>query len=249
MTFQQTESEYRSTKAQVKGIEAQLQMFGVNLNRIRNGNIYEQVPLVSPIKGYVEKVNVKLGQFVPQEKELFEIINTEHVHADLMVFEKDVAKVRVGQTVEFSIESMPDTRFMAKIFSVGKTFEQDPKAVHVHADIEDKVLHAVENKNRLVPGMYLNGKILTSENKVTALPEEAIITEKGAKYMFAAKTITEAGEEKWEHRPVKIMTGEEDDGWIEVKLLQALNNDEKLVLNNTYYLISEMKKGETGHSH
>ena len=240
--FQQTEADYRSAKGMVSGIESQLRLFGVNLNRIRDGHIYNQVPVVSPIEGFVEKVNVKLGQFVPQQKELFEIINTHHVHADLMVFEKDVSKIKVGQTVEFQIESLPGSNLKATIFSIGKTFEKNPKAVHVHADIENK-------QNNLFPGMYLNGKILTSENEVTALPEEAIITDNGEKYIFTAQKITENEEEKWEIRPLLIRTGQENDGWVEIKLLQALNKGGKVVWNEAYYLISELKKGETGHSH
>ncbi|HZJ21581.1 MAG TPA: efflux RND transporter periplasmic adaptor subunit [Pricia sp.] len=240
--FQETESDYNSMKGMVKGLESQLRLFGVNLDRIRNGNVYSQVPVVSPINGYVEKVNIKVGQFVQQQTEMFEIVNTEHVHADLMVFEKDVSKVKEGQTVQFNIESLPDSDLSAKIYSVGKTFEESPKAVHVHAEIENK-------QGNLFPGMYLTAKIATSENKVTALPQEAIITENGEPYIFTAKKVTEGGEEEWALSPLKVVKGQEDDGWVEIKLLQPLQSGEKVVWNKAYYLISEMKKGETEHGH
>lgn len=240
--FQETESEYNSMKGMVNGLESQLRLLRLNLDRLRNGNVYSQVPVVSPINGYVEKVNIKIGQFVQQQTEMFEIVNTDHIHADLMIFEKDVSKVKEGQTVEFNIESLPDSDLSAKIYSVGKTFEQNPKAVHVHAEIENK-------QGNLFPGMYLTGKIATSENKVTALPEEAIITEDGEPYIFTAKKVTEGGEEEWELSPLKVVTGQEDDGWVEIKLLQPLQSGEKVVWNKAYYLISEMKKGETEHGH
>ena len=108
----------------------------------------------------------------------------------------------------------------AKIYSVGKTFEQNPKAVHVHAEIENK-------QGNLFPGMYLTGKIATSENKVTALPEEAIITEDGEPYIFTAKKVTEDGEEEWALSPLKVVTGQEDDGWVEIKLLQPMEKPGK----------------------
>jgi cobalt-zinc-cadmium efflux system membrane fusion protein len=97
--------------------------------------------------------------------------------------------------------------------------------------------------------MYLTGKIATSENKVTALPEEAIITENGEKYIFTAKKVKEGEKEEWELSPLKVVTGQEDDGWVEIKLLQPLQSGEKVVWNKAYYLISEMKKGETEHGH
>ena len=240
--FQETESEYNSMKGMVNGLESQLRLLHLNLDRLRNGNVYNQVPVVSPIDGYVEKVNVKVGQFVQQQHEMFEVVNTEHVHADLMVFEKDVNKVKEGQTVKFNIESLPDSDLSAKIYSVGKTFEESPKAVHVHAEIENK-------QGNLFPGMYLTAKIATSENKVTVLPEEAIITENGEPYIFTAKKVTKDGEEKWELSPLNVVTGQEDDGWVEITLLQPLLSGEKVVWNKAYYLISEMKKGETAHGH
>ncbi|MGA9590108.1 MAG: efflux RND transporter periplasmic adaptor subunit, partial [Salegentibacter sp.] len=240
--FQQTESEYNSVKGQVKGLESQLGLLRLNLSRIRQGNVYSQVPVVSPIEGYVEKVNIKVGQFVQPQTEMFEIVNIEHIHADLMVFEKDVSKVHEGQTVEFNIEALPESNLKARIYSVGKTFEKNPKAVHVHAEIENK-------HGNLFPGMYLTAKIATSEDQVTAVPEEAIITEDGEAYIFIARKITEEGTEEWALSPLKIVTGQEDDGWVEVKLLKPLQKNEKVVLNKAYYLISEMKKGSTEHSH
>lgn len=240
--FQETESQYNSSKGLVKGLESQLRLLHLNLDRIKNGNVYNQVPIVSPIDGYVESVNIKIGQFVQQHIEMFEIINTEHVHADLMVFEKDVSKVKEGQRVQFEIESMPDSHLTATIYSVGKTFEEGPKAVHVHAEIENK-------QGDLIPGMYLSAKIVTSENSVPALPEEALITENGQSYIFTAKKVTENSKEKWEISPLKVVAGQKYDGWVEIKLLQPLEKETKFVWNKAYYLIAELKKGENEHSH
>jgi len=108
--------------------------------------------LRSPIEGFVQKVEVKIGQYVEPQTELFEIVNTHHVHADLMVFEKDVYSVKKGQKVRFTVQSIADTELTAEIYSVGKTFEDNPKAVHIHAEIENK-------KGNLIPGMYIQKEI------------------------------------------------------------------------------------------
>ncbi len=240
--FQETESHYNSSKGMVKGLESQLALLHLNLDRIRKGNVYNQVPIVSPIDGYVEGVNIKIGQFVQQHIEMFEIINTEHVHADLMVFEKDVSKLKKGQRVEFEIESIPDSNLTATIYSVGKSFEEGPKAVHVHAEIENK-------QDNLIPGMYLSAKIITSEHSVPALPEEAVITENGESYIFTARKVTEDNKEEWEISPLKVIVGQQYDGWVEIKLLQPLGKEVKFVWNKAYYLIAELKKGENEHAH
>ena len=98
-TYQQTLADYQTTKGEAKGYEAQLKQLSLNVEKIRQGEIYEQVPVVSPISGYIEKVEVQLGQFVDPQTVMFRVVNTDHIHADLMVFEKDVYKVKKGQKI------------------------------------------------------------------------------------------------------------------------------------------------------
>jgi cobalt-zinc-cadmium efflux system membrane fusion protein len=170
---------------------------------------------------------------------MFMIVNTDHIHADLMVFEKDIYKVKVGQKVSFTVESVPGNTLTAKIYSVGKQFEQNPKAVHVHAEIDQK-------EDFLIPGMYINGKIRTGDNQVKALPESAIIEEEGKPYIFMAEAHEEDGKTEWAFKAIEVRTGITEDGWVEIKLLEPLPEGTKVAWNNAYYLISEMKKGETG---
>ena len=242
MALQQTEAEYKSMNAEVKGYEAQLKQLNLGVENIRNGDIYETTPIVSPIDGYIEGVQIQIGQYVDPQTELFMIVNNEHIHADLMVFEKDVYQVKKGQKVSFTVQSIPDGRLTGKIYSVGKQFEQNPKAVHVHAEIDQK-------ESALIPGMYINGSIYTSNKEAFALPESAIVEDEGKTYMFSAKEHQENGETEWEFTPIEIKTGMETDGWIEVKLLEPLPVGTRIAWNNAYSLIAEMKKSQTSHGH
>ncbi len=106
--FQKTQADYQSMKGTVVGYEAQLRLLGLSLMKIQQGEIYDQVPVSTPISGYVRHVNVKTGQYVQPQTEMFEIVNIDHIHTDLMVFEKDMHKVKEGQKVKFSIESLPE---------------------------------------------------------------------------------------------------------------------------------------------
>ena len=233
--FQKIQSDFLSLTGEVKNLEAQLKLLKLDPEKIKQGNIVEQVPVISPINGFIEKVNVKTGQYAEPQMQLFEIINNEHIHADLMVFEKDVYKVKEGQNVTFSIESLPGETLSAKIFAVGKSFEQNPKAVHVHAEIENK-------KGLLISGMYITGRIATGEDYAFALPEGAIVNEDGKQVIFTA----EQDNGSWKFEPVEILTGQQEDGIVEIKLLSPLKKGSLVAMNNAYYLLSEMKKSETG---
>ena len=173
---------------------------------------------------------------------MFEIVNIEHIHADLMVFEKDMHKVKQGQRIRFTIESLPGQELEAKIYSVGKAFEQEPKAIHLHAEIENK-------KGLLIPGMYIRGRIMINDVQSYALPEAGVVREGEKYFIFTAKKETDNGETEWAFEPVEVIVGAKDDGWIEVKLLKPLKHGTTVAWNNAYYILAEMKKGEAEHNH
>ena len=240
--FQEARSDYLSTSAMVKSLGSQLRQLGIDEKRIQGGEFYDVVPVTSPIEGSVVTVNIKTGQYVAPEKELLEIVNTDHIHADLMVFEKDVYKVKEGQRVRFTVETLPDNELYARIYAVGKKFEQDPKAVHIHAEIENK-------KGILIPGMYIKGHILTDSTESEALPEDAIIRDGDRYYAFMAEKEAEEDKDVWVFKPVEIRTGILHNGWVAVTLLQEIPEETLFAMNNAYYLLAEMRKGEAGHDH
>ncbi len=240
--FQQTQANYQAMKGEVKSYEAQLKQLNIKVSSVKNGNIYQNVPVLSPIDGNVEKVFIQLGQYVDSNTTMLEIMNIDYIHADLMVFEKDIYKVKEGQQVSFKVESVPGKILSAKIFSVGRNFEQNPRAVHMHAEIEQK-------DNFLIPGMYIHGKIHTKTELVNALPEEAIIVEEGKSYIFRAEVREEDGKKEWTFEPIEIITGVSEEGWVEIDLLEPLPKGAVVAWNNAYYLIAEMKKSETSHEH
>lgn len=237
-TFQKAQAELESAKGHLKGMEAQLRQLNINPKSIVDGNIRQQIPVLSPIDGAVQKVNVKTGQFVQAQSNMFEIINTHHVHADLMVFEKDVAKVEKGQKVYFNISSQAGKEWEASILSIGKNFEQDPKALHVHAEIKDRT-------DNMVPGMYVRGRIAVEEMRTRAFPEAAIAKNADKSFVFTAEREGEA----WSFKPVEVITGAKDNDWTEVKFLNEIPDDTKFAYNNAYYLMAEMNKGEGGGHH
>ncbi len=241
--LEQSESAYLIAKSAVLGQAEQLQLMGLNPTSIENGKIYNQISVRSPIAGFVDKVNVKIGVFTAPQTELFEIVNTDQIHADLMVFEEDVQKIRKGQRVKLSVRSQRDSIVEAQIFSIGKTFERDPKAVHVHARLENS------DNSRLFPGMYVTGKIQVSTHSVPALPKEAIIAQDANTYVFAGRLAQTQDGKEWEFRPVRAQTGLANENWVQIELLEPLKKDEQVVWNQAYYLISEMNKGNVSHEH
>lgn len=233
--YQQIRSEYQTLQAELRTTAAQLSLIGINPVALQQGKVFNTVAVKAPISGTIEDIMVKTGQYADVSTQMFRIVNTDNIYADLLVFEKDVPKVKVGQSVSLMLKSSLGCSHTGRVYSVGKTFEDNPKAVHVRVSING-------NHTGLVTGMYLCGKIAADNETLTAIPEEGIVGEDGKSYIFTA----EKTKDNWTFHPVEVRKGRSEDGYVEISLVAPPKGKEKWSLDNAYYLISEMKKAETG---
>jgi len=233
--FQQIQSEYNSLLAELRTSETQLNLIGINPVSVRNGKIFSSITVTSPINGTIENINIKTGQYADSQTQMFRIVNIDNVYADLLVFEKDIPLVKVGQKVSLSLKITTGSNYTGKIYSVGKTFESNQKAVHVRVAIDGP-------KQGLIAGMYLCGKIESDMKELTAIPEEGIVDDSGKSFIFSARQQNN----KWLFQPIEIKKGRNENGYVEVLDAAKLGNYTTFALDNAYYILSEMKKNETG---
>jgi len=236
--YQETKADYLTLKGQVSGLEAQLRQLHINPEKLKNGEVLEVVPIKSPISGAVNKINVSIGEYAAPQSRLFEIIDNHHIHVDLHVYEKDISKVAEGQKVMFHVESSPQREFPATIFAVGNTFEEDPKAVSVHAEIIG------EKPKSLLPGMYVRGRILLDDSEALALPEEGIVRDGDNYYIIG---VTEGGDGAKVFQKYLVRKGKEDAGFVEILPIDDLPEEGTYVYSNAYFILSDMT--EMGHDH
>jgi membrane fusion protein, heavy metal efflux system len=243
--FQKARSEYYSTQSKIKGLKAKLKLLNLNVSKVVAGQLFPTVPVISPIDGYVAEVYVRIGDFADPGVNLFYITNNAKTHVDFRVYEKDIYKIKVGQKAYFTIANKPGQLIEAHIQTIGRTFEDDPKAVHIHAIIDTKV-------SDLLPGLYVEGRIVETEHLTNVIPEEAIIREGDRSFIFVkADHDDDEGEEhhdeKLSFEVVDVTTGIVDAGFVEVTFSQPLAKDARVVVNGAYMLSSELIKGELEH--
>src|SRR6478609_970634 len=101
--LQQSKATYLSTKAKVQGLKAKLKLVNINPADIESGEIKNSVNIISPIAGFVSQVNVNIGMHVNPTDIMFRIVDTDHVHAEAQVFEKDIPKLKEGQLARISL--------------------------------------------------------------------------------------------------------------------------------------------------
>lgn len=235
-SFQQAEAAYNEGIATLNATKSTLQLIGINVSTIESGQIISSVPVISPIKGYVQDIEINIGKFVGPEQKMFEIVDNEHLHLGLKVFEKDIDKAKVGQKMVFSLTTRPEKIYEAEIFNVGKVLDMNTRAVKVHAEI-------IGERDEFLAGMFVEARIVTSNEKVNALPNEAFVSERGLDYIFVQ---IEKADDNIEFQKIQVNKGFTDLGFSEVVFIKEIPENTVVVIKGAYYLNSEMQKGEFG---
>lgn len=227
--LQQAKSNYFGTKAKVHGLRAKLKLININPQELENGEIQNTISIPSPISGFVTEVNVNIGMHVNPTDVLFKIIDTEHLHAEAQVFEKDVPRLKIGQQVRVYLSNENKER-LAKVFLIGKEITAERTVrVHCHLEGEDP---------SLIPGLYFKALIETDPQQVTTLPNEAVVDFENKQYVFVEQ---KAGVLEYEMIEISKLKSEED--FTEVALPSSIAG-RKIVLKGTYALLSILKNTE-----
>ncbi len=250
-TLQQAKTTYSSWETKANGLREKLKVLNIDLASVEAGNIRSTINLYSPINGYVTEVNVNIGKFVTPSDILFEIVDTEHLHAELTVFEKDVPKLKIGQKVRFTLANDTKER-MATVYLLGREISADRTIrIHCHIDKED---------TNMLPGMYLKAVVETGGVEVTALPDKAIIDYQGKKYIFYLLTEQphaaldnenkERHDAEYHFTMFEVQTGNSEIGYTEVMLPTDFKMETaQIVVKNAYAILSKMMNSEEEGGH
>jgi HlyD family secretion protein len=141
-----------AAKAQVEQSRAALQQEETNLRYTR---------ILSPVDGVVISRNVDIGQTVAasfQTPTLFSIAqDLTQMQIDTNVDEADIGRVRVGQTVQFTVDAYPDFTFPGKVSEIRNA----PITVQ-NVVTYDVVIKVANRERKLKPGMTANVSIITA---------------------------------------------------------------------------------------
>src|SRR5690606_8658643 len=88
---QLAEANYHTERAKIKASERQLQQYGIPVESLTAGNISTRMPIVAPIDGTIGKITVKTGSYAQPGITVMDIVDNSKIHADLVVFEKDLS--------------------------------------------------------------------------------------------------------------------------------------------------------------
>ncbi|MCB9251986.1 MAG: efflux RND transporter periplasmic adaptor subunit [Flavobacteriales bacterium] len=262
--LQKALAELKSLRAKKTGLTKQLQLLGINSLNLNAQNMQSYINIISPISGTISQLNVNIGSNVEANQSIAEIVDNHQLHLDLYVYEKDLNKVKEGQTIHFTLTNDPGKEYDADIYSISNTFEKNSKAISVHALVKG-------DKTGLIDGMSITALVSLEQNTVDAVPVEAIVNHDGQDYIFivsgeeSSQTLKEeiAKNEKkpgsnnsaensstYTYEKIPVKKGTTDIGYSEVTLLKELPANSKVVVKGAFFILAKMNnKGEGHHDH
>ena len=236
--LEQARADYASEQAATQALAAQVRMLGLSVARLNSGKIADTVPVTTPVGGTVKAVNINPGQYVAPETVLVEVMNRNDLHLELKVFERDIAKVKVGQRILFTVQnSGRNDQLGARVFLVGKAFDDDARTVRVHAHLEPE-------REDLLPGQYVAARIQTGGAAQRTLPENALVQAGPVSYAFVRTQVAADGRATF--RRVRVRTGATGGGQVALTPLDPIADTTQLVRRGGYFLGAELGKGQGG---
>ena len=228
--LQQAETAARIADASLTGIGQQLRQMGISPKSVASGSFATVFPLRAPISGTVSRISASIGSYADMQSPLLAIRDNSAMECDLNVFEKDVAKVAVGDRVELLLANQPGRVLRGRVYGVNQYFNDAAKSVAVHVRLD------ASPSQGLIDGMYVSGTIATGRQKCRALPSQAIVSTEGKSYIFALNGKPRGG--KYSFSRHEVTTGVTSDGFTEVDLCEHIRPDSRIVTDNVYYLAS-----------
>jgi len=156
----------------------------------------------APFPGVVGIKRVDVGARVDDQTVIATLDDLAEIEIEFSVPEQFYSRVEVGQAAHATSVSFPGRRFTGKVALVDSRIDAASRSF--------KVRVAVPNPDFVLPaGMFMHIQLTLESRKGLTVPEEAIIPEAGASYVF----VIDQGKA---HRR-KVVVGRRDVGLVEIR--------------------------------
>jgi HlyD family secretion protein len=211
----------KNAQQQVVNAENQIKLAEIAVKQAQRR--LDQAQLISPIDGRISALNVKAGENATATATgpAVSVVNASQYHIDITVDEIDIAKVKEGQEVLVTLDSLPGVEVKGTVSRIS------PTSKTVNGVVSYEVRVDVDSSNAdLRSGMTANASIvLDKRDGVLLAPNWAVRRDRdtGKSYLTL-----QSGNET---REVEVTTGLRNDGFSEI--LSGVNAGDVVVAPRT----------------
>lgn len=223
--YLQAKADYETLQITQRSLAQKLRLIHIKPEHLNMDNIKQSIAIYAPFDGFVAQVFVNAGRYVAPSEVMVELIDPRNMQLNVKLFEKDWAKVKVGQKLWAYTNIRPEDRMKGEVMLIGKNISED-RTVDVRVRLEAA-------PDKLMPGMYMNAEVVIPEQQAMALPEECVVDFEGGKYVFEIV-------DKNTFKMLAVECGEVGNGWVPIVNSDLLRN-KNVVEKGAYTLLMALK--------
>ncbi|MFZ5595231.1 MAG: efflux RND transporter periplasmic adaptor subunit [Pseudomonadota bacterium] len=227
--FLRARAEYEKARASLRAAADKLLMLGVAPDQ-GSGSIF---PLTTPFTGIVIEKKAVLGELAQPDMNLFTVADLSTLWIESDLFEKDLAKVKIGTQATVTVSAYPGEVFKGRLTYISSTMDKETRTVKARVEVPNP-------DGRLKPEMFATVVIGTGGSaKALTVPEDAVLLLQGQPTVFVA--------ERGGFEPRAVETGERAQGYVVLK--SGVAPGEMVVVSGAYALKARLLKSQIGEEH
>ncbi|NVK87641.1 MAG: efflux RND transporter periplasmic adaptor subunit [Gammaproteobacteria bacterium] len=221
----------RNNTTLIQAAEARLralQMDDASIKAIsQQRKVMQQVTFYAPQSGVVDNLNVREGFYVQPGTTLMSIGSLASVWVEVELFERQAGWVKLGDTVEMSVDYLPNEQWNGTVDYIYPTLNAATRTLKVRVEFD--------NANQLLkPNMFAQVKIKAqTESSVLTVPREAVI-----RTGEQDRVVVEIEDNQFKAVAVKV--GRSNQEYFEI--LSGLNDGDSIVTSAQFLIDSESSK-------
>jgi cobalt-zinc-cadmium efflux system membrane fusion protein len=190
------------------------------------------ITITAPIAGTVADRETTVGESGEDAgKKVMTIVNGSSVQVSGNIYEKDLDRIEVGQSVRVRANGMPNRTFNGRISVVGAVVEGETRVVPVKAELDN-------SGGLLKPGMFVDLEVLTDRTPaaVMAIPKSALVETNDKKQVVFVQNGNA-------FEATEVSLGRESGNFVEVK--SGLFDGDMIVTQRATQLYAQSLRGGT----
>jgi membrane fusion protein (multidrug efflux system) len=132
----------------------------------------------APFSGTIGLRQVSVGDYVKEGQDMVNLESIDPLKVDFRVPELALSQVKDGQTIQITLDAIPDKAYDGRVFAINPLIDANGRAIVIRAQVPNR-------DGKLRPGMFARVKLFTSGNQDTlVVPEESLFPLGDDKYVY-----------------------------------------------------------------
>lgn len=225
--FLKAESDYKVTQAQYQSLQKKLSLMYINANNLTGESIRSTISVLSPISGTVTSIEASKGIFLNPSDIALTVKNTDHLHLELKIFEKDLPLIKVGQPIKIHLQNNSKKTYDGVVHLINRSINTQDRTINIHGDLINE-----DDAKLFAPGMYIETDILTSSDVFDALPNEAVVNIEDTYFVLIKQNDTT-------YKKVPVEIGAISNGYTQILNVKDFEKNTEFITKGAFNMIVE----------